>query len=244
VNHVFVQPHFDDVALGCGGTVASLAAAGEGVWLVTVFSDGPRGPTRGSPLARQLHAHWRTGRRAARVRAAEDDEAARYLGAVPLRLGLREAVYRGHRYRSWDQLYGTPHRRDQQLAERVASILGSFPVPAPQELYVPLALSGHVDHRIVREAGELLADRGARISYYEDFGEGPVRTAGMDPREGLVPMVVDTTAFVDRKVLAVRAYESQIGGLFGADDAASLGAPGQPASEMLRCGSERLWNRA
>ncbi len=39
--HVFVAPHPDDVALSCGGLIASLRELGQNVTILTVFSGGP-----------------------------------------------------------------------------------------------------------------------------------------------------------------------------------------------------------
>src|SRR5437762_7302730 len=38
MTHVFVAPHPDDVALSCGGLIASLRELGQNVAIVTVFS--------------------------------------------------------------------------------------------------------------------------------------------------------------------------------------------------------------
>src|SRR5512142_3524920 len=45
--HVFVAPHPDDVALSCGGLIASLRELGQNVTILTVFSGmgEPRAPT-------------------------------------------------------------------------------------------------------------------------------------------------------------------------------------------------------
>ena len=40
MTHVFVAPHPDDVALSCGGLVASLRELGQSVTILTVFSGG------------------------------------------------------------------------------------------------------------------------------------------------------------------------------------------------------------
>ena len=56
MTHVFVAPHPDDVALSCGGLIASLRELGQNVTIVTVFSgngadDGPDAlPARGARL--------------------------------------------------------------------------------------------------------------------------------------------------------------------------------------------------
>ena len=41
MTHVFVSPHPDDVALSCGGLIASLRELGQAVTIITVFSGGP-----------------------------------------------------------------------------------------------------------------------------------------------------------------------------------------------------------
>ena len=38
MTHVFVAPHPDDVALSCGGLIASLRELGQNVTILTVFS--------------------------------------------------------------------------------------------------------------------------------------------------------------------------------------------------------------
>lgn len=43
MTHVFVSPHPDDIALSCGGLVASLRELGQSVTILTVFSGGARG---------------------------------------------------------------------------------------------------------------------------------------------------------------------------------------------------------
>ncbi len=52
MTHVFVAPHPDDVALSCGGLIASLRELGQNVAIVTVFSgNGPLGDDgEGEPL--------------------------------------------------------------------------------------------------------------------------------------------------------------------------------------------------
>ena len=41
MTHVFVSPHPDDIALSCGGLVASLRELGQSVTILTVYSGGP-----------------------------------------------------------------------------------------------------------------------------------------------------------------------------------------------------------
>jgi len=46
MTHVFIAPHPDDVALSCGGLIASLRELGQAVSIITVYSGGP---AAGSP---------------------------------------------------------------------------------------------------------------------------------------------------------------------------------------------------
>lgn len=41
MTHVFISPHPDDVALSCGGLIASLRELGQSVTIISVFSGGP-----------------------------------------------------------------------------------------------------------------------------------------------------------------------------------------------------------
>jgi LmbE family N-acetylglucosaminyl deacetylase len=51
MTHVFVAPHPDDVALSCGGLIASLRELGQNVAIITVFSgNGPLGDGDGDAL--------------------------------------------------------------------------------------------------------------------------------------------------------------------------------------------------
>jgi hypothetical protein len=47
MTHVFVAPHPDDVALSCGGLIASLRELGQNVAIVTVFSGAGGGAGAG-----------------------------------------------------------------------------------------------------------------------------------------------------------------------------------------------------
>ena len=62
MTHVFVAPHPDDVALSCGGLIASLRELGQTVTIVTVFSgDGsgdPLTPYQREALGFGLKAMW------------------------------------------------------------------------------------------------------------------------------------------------------------------------------------------
>ncbi|MBI3751275.1 MAG: PIG-L family deacetylase [Chloroflexi bacterium] len=50
MTHVFIAPHADDVALSCGGLIASLRELGQSVSIITVFSGAGAGVEAGAPL--------------------------------------------------------------------------------------------------------------------------------------------------------------------------------------------------
>src|SRR5438876_1587513 len=80
-NHVFVEPHFDDVALSCGGTVHALASRGERVLVVTVFAGNPGVGTRVTDFAAGQHARWGDALDPIAARLAEQEAAMAVLGA-------------------------------------------------------------------------------------------------------------------------------------------------------------------
>ena len=60
MTHVFVAPHPDDVALSCGGLIASLRELGQTVTILTVFSGaGPRSTARAAMASGALTTYQR-----------------------------------------------------------------------------------------------------------------------------------------------------------------------------------------
>src|SRR5579885_1850473 len=96
--HIYLQPHFDDAALSCGGAIALQTGTGQKVLIVTVFGGAPAEGTRLSPFAVQLQERTglgADGAEAVRRRREEDSAAAAILGADTLWLDFPEAIYRG-----------------------------------------------------------------------------------------------------------------------------------------------------
>src|SRR3954468_17801753 len=79
--HIFLSPHYDDIALSCGGTAARLAAAGEKPEVALIFGDHPDPAAPLTSFAEQLHRQWKLD--AAQViasRRAEENAASGILG--------------------------------------------------------------------------------------------------------------------------------------------------------------------
>jgi LmbE family N-acetylglucosaminyl deacetylase len=203
--NLFVQPHFDDAALSCGGTIAGLEGQPGGTIILTVFAGGPAPGTRLGVLATYLHERWGTGSATLSRRDQEDRRAAQILGARRCTLPFPEAIYRGDRYDDWTRLFGPVHPDELELQQAIAGeLLSHARALAARAVFLPLALGGHVDHRIVAAAAGPLAEAGLPVLLYEDFPyalrERPLAGA---------PLLIDVTATLGRRVAAIAAYRSQ-----------------------------------
>jgi len=164
------------------------------------------------------------------VRRAEDESFARSVGASVVFLNLPDAVFRG--YEGDAELLGEPRPDDPVPIEGLRAALAGL---APGTLYLPFAIGGHVDHRGARRAAmALLAEAGSpyldRALFYEDFPYALTtrfeRPEQLDPEilpslpagVTLTPEYVEIAELLDRKLAGLRAYESQLGRLFGGDN--------------------------
>lgn len=255
IDRVVVAPHFDDAALSLGATIHRLASAGARVVVLTMCGGLPGGGPL-SPFAAEHHARWSAaaGVRFAdpsavvAARRAEDARANALLGAESWSLDVPDAIYRVVHHRGRDlwpyanaaALFGPPHRREAELGRAVAERLARVgPLALDGRWWLPLAVGGHVDHRLARAAGELAAWR-ARwpVAYYADYPyarePGAVaRVVAAEPR----PLVAaDPPPAGDRdlaaKLAAVKAYTSQLSTFW--PDLATM-------ADDVRAWPERLW---
>ena len=167
---IYLSPHFDDIALSCGGLVWEQSRAGELVQLWTICGgEVPPGPL--SPFAAALHARWEAGQNAPTERRAEDLAACRYMGASPYHFDLPDCIYRRgldritHLYASEEGIFGPLHPEEAGLITQLAADLQAR-IPAEAVLVCPLTLGGHVDHRLTRAAVEKI---NRRVWYYADY---------------------------------------------------------------------------
>jgi len=272
---VFVSPHPDDAALSCGGLIAGLRARGEPVAILSVFS-GPGALYRLTPFQRLAlgfgeqpegepgergDAAIPTPAEVMAVRRAEDQAFADLVGASIEFLNLPDGVFRG--YVGDAQLMGKRRSDDKAPVAELGAALARL---RPDRLYLPFSVGGHVDHQQTRRAAiALLSEPGSpyldRALFYEDFPyaltAGFERLDQLDPEilpslpagVKLTPEYVELGATLDRKVEGLRAYESQLGRLFG-DDAeggedpvsASVRARAARVGELGGIGpAERYW---
>lgn len=236
--HLFLAPHFDDVALSCGGEVARLVAAGERVAIATIFAGAPPAAMPLTPYARWHLAKWGVASvaDALAARRIEDEAAAAVLGATPHLLPFVDGVFRDDRYRSWDALRTHLVAVDATLPAEIAdalmerSLIGRLTVVTG-----PLAIGRHVDHQAVFAAMRRLAKRGVRVRGYEDYpyaadeAEYAPRMAAPD-LAGATPETVDIAPWLGTKVRAIGRYASQLPLLF----------PDLPMPEAVRAYGNRV----
>jgi LmbE family N-acetylglucosaminyl deacetylase len=213
---LFVSPHFDDAALSCGGTVALAARAG-GARVVTVFAGEA---TSGlNEFAQFQHQRWGTGEDAVGERQREDLAAMRQLGAESSWLDFPDAIYRERLYVSDEDLFGPVKAEDMETAMAVVDeIVVMAGATQPARIYLPLAVGGHVDHRICRMAARGLLDAGHAVWLYEDFPYAATPGA-VDQAVGsfdlpLTPSVVDVSEVLGIRLAAIEAYASQLPTIF------------------------------
>jgi LmbE family N-acetylglucosaminyl deacetylase len=250
---VVLSPHLDDGVLSCGGRLAATAAAGGRAAVATLFAgDDPVAPV--NPLAGELRRVWNLppGEVIA-ARRGEDLEACRRLGVEAIHWRFPEALYRTSSagaplYPTIAALYGEPAPEDSALVDELAAEISALP-PAGL-LLAPLAVGGHVDHRLARRAAEA---SGREVAFYEDFPYVEWKRLALGRALGLalpwtfaaprgwcaetLPVGDDLLA---RRAEAILAYASQVPALFRTE--ARLRKQLRRAAR--RAGGERIWRRS
>jgi LmbE family N-acetylglucosaminyl deacetylase len=236
--HLFLSPHYDDIALSCGGTAALLGRHGRLPEVALIFGEEPDPEMPLTAFAESLHRDW--GLDPARViagRRAEESAAARILGTRDAYLPFRDAIYRGERYTSNDVLFNVPAPEEAGLAAEIVAALNLDDREiARTRFYAPLAIGRHVDHYHGFGAGVELARRGGEVWFYEDL---PYALGGSAQRERLgeieipleVAAIVDVGASWTAKIDAIMAYPSQLATVFGYVGA---GSTRQEIEEVMR----------
>lgn len=167
---LYLSPHLDDAALSCGGLIWEQAHSGDEVSLWTICAgDPPPGPL--SLFAEFVHARWGTGRQASAARRAEDILSCAVLGAAFHHLSIPDCIYRRSPktgealYGSEEALFSPVHPEEIPLVNKLRRQFSRV-FKAVANVVCPLALGGHIDHRLVRAATE---KAGCSLWYYADY---------------------------------------------------------------------------
>jgi LmbE family N-acetylglucosaminyl deacetylase len=197
------------------------------------------------------------------MRRAEDERYAYFVEASVVDLDLPDAIHRG--YEGDDALLGAPGEDDEPPVDLLRREILRL---EPQQVYAPLAIGGHVDHRLCRSAVVALLDEprswvmpgpdlAGLVSFYEDFPyawwngfTGSSDLAGLDLElpDGLAlePRYADISDQIERKSAGIRLYTSQVGRLFDGeqgllDDVAGYAGRVAQAGRVGSGAAERYW---
>lgn len=153
-----LSPHLDDAALSC----SLMLAANPGSCVITAFAAGPSSVSPLTPWDRGSK-YFREGADVTGVRRGEDISATALVRATAIHLTYWDRQYRNERY-------GYSGPPDEELPAAIAASLAPLRPPALAAAWViPLGL-GHPDHRLVAEAGLILAEREhADVFVYEEL---------------------------------------------------------------------------
>ncbi len=225
--HIFLSPHFDDVAYSCAGTLAVQVSNGLHPLVITVFGGIPAQGLRLSDFASQTHRKMGLGNLDAAAvvtkRRQEDANALDHLHVDYLWFDYLDAIYRGEPpyYTDEQQLmHGEVHFADINIDRQLAQDLVALHERLPDTVwYAPLGVGQHVDHQLVASAADRLVQRGANVKFYEDFPyvlesdalEQRLRQLG----EALEPAYVEMSEMLPQRIEAAERYASQIDLNFG-----------------------------
>jgi len=211
---IYLSPHLDDVAFSCGGLVWEQTQAGTPVEIWTICTGDPPDRTL-SAFACELHTRWGGGSQAMARRRQEDIAACRQLFAAYRHLPYTDCIYRSHPqaatdlYPDREAIFGMLHPAESDLVTALAADLGSR-LPPDAAVVCPLAIGGHVDHRLLRQAARRLP---GRLWYYADF---PYARQAADELTGLERdgwkrhIFIISPPAMDAWAAAIAAHASQV----------------------------------
>ncbi|HEY7984148.1 MAG TPA: PIG-L family deacetylase [Ktedonobacterales bacterium] len=225
---IYLQPHFDDAALSCGGALGVQRLAGMRTLVVTVFGGAPPAGTAISPFATQNLQRMGLSldpRQAVEQRREEDAAALELLGADTLWLDYPDAIFRGAPpfYASEEALFGTVNSGDLDVDSELAMLVSHIHELAPLAvIYAPLGVGHHVDHQLCCSAADRLAQQKINVKFYEDFPyvarAGALAARQQDLGISMEPEWVEISGVMRTKEEAIARYGSQVPQLFQGED--------------------------
>ena len=265
---IFLSPHFDDIALSCGGMAARLSKMGAkciGITVCAAPAAANEPSIKGallSPFAEMLHGQWESASGSTveainEVRRQEEQASLKLLGLEPVWLDVPDAIYRrgasgDHLYNSEETLFSkvAPEERHQlvpHIAEEIRRVAGENGARGRVRVFAPLAVGNHVDHQLVFWAARRLEPRYG-VLFYEDFPYASRAGALQTRFDGLhlpvQPRLVPITEQIGIKIAAISRYKSQLDVLFGSagDMPAQVRAYGESVAGRQGDFAERFWH--
>jgi LmbE family N-acetylglucosaminyl deacetylase len=197
-------------------------------------------------------------------RKAEDERWAYFIEAALVDLDLPDAVHRG--YDGEEALLSRPFEDDEPPVDILRREILRL---EPQQVYFPLGVGGHVDHRLCRDAGlALLADPrewvmpapdlAPMMSFYEDFpyawwsgfrGLSDLASHDIDMPAGMAleARYADISDQLERKGAGLKMYPQEVQRLFDSEQG-MLDAVAGYARRVAEAGgvgtgaAERYWS--
>jgi LmbE family N-acetylglucosaminyl deacetylase len=230
--HIFLSPHFDDAVYSCGGTLGVQVSCGLRPLVITIFGGIPSATLQLSPFAQRVQQEMGADNtkgpgNAVEIRRKEDATALDYLEVDYLWLDYIDALYRGSPayYTDRNQLIGGDvHPADATIDRQLAADLLALQERLPDAAwYAPLGVGRHVDHQIVCSAADRLAQRGAKVYYYEEFPY-ILQAGNLDARKQELgvpfePTLVEMSEMLPIRIAAAEMYPSQVSANFGNNEA-------------------------
>ena len=216
---IYISPHLDDAVLSAGGLIYEQTQNGIPVETWTVVCGFPA-TKKLSPFAEYLHQEWgmSSAEEVVRNRRDEDKRAASIVGAKPVHFDVPDCIYR--QGPDGEFLYGNIfvplHEAEVDLPNQIAAKLAPH-LEKDDVLVCQLAVGGHVDHLLVRQAAEKLERPLLYLADIPYLLNTPEDLAGkVDGMKEVVHPI--TEAGLKSWQDAVAAYASQMAMLFEGDE--------------------------
>ena len=243
MHSIYLSPHLDDAVFSCGGLIWQQQQNGDEVELWTIFAGDPPGEL--TPFARELHARWQAGEDAVALRRAEDDAACKILGVKNWHAAYPDCIYRRNPATHEpvivinEDLFKPVQEGEEVLVRSVSDQLQQQ-VSENALVFCPLAIGGHVDHRLTRLAAE---KSGLTLAYYADFpySKGMGLDAGaLLPAGGKKVTIELEPDDIDTWIRAMAEYRSQLSSFWSsevemAEDVASYAQSEAGRTYWLNC---------
>ena len=257
---LFISPHFDDIALSCGGTLAHLAQRKADILLVTVFTaDLPTGMQIPS-LAMELHKQWGGDNAPFKLRSLEEQSVAKHLGAKYHWLDFLDGMYRYQDMKDWQEQFNPDFQpKSDPCFEPVRKALLQIIQEHPgATVFAPLGLGHHRDHLIVHQAVNSIRAMTSTTTtyfYYEDYpyaAKADLQARLAQLEWATRSLTIEIGATLPERVRLIEMYTSQVEMLFGEarniytrvhDYATHVGTKGYPRERFWFPVSSKLLNK-
>lgn len=237
---IFLSPHFDDVALSCGGLVWYMVNQGAEVQIWTIMAGFPPDDNY-SPFAEQNQRNWgKSGQEAIQMRREEDISSCQILGAVHRHFNWPDVIYRKQEdfrmpvVNNDEELFNTAP--EPSLVDDIVNKLSNA-FPSEVALVLPMGLGGHLDHRAVVQAGEKLPQVDFYYADYpyilKSFDTPPMTEDKFQKRARYLPLEA-----LEAWQESVLCYRSQLGFFWRDEEEAQLALRNYFAG-----GGGRLWEK-